>query len=252
MPAPIKVLFLAADPFEDRVRLRLDEEAHAIEEAMRNATHRDSLVFTPKLAVRVNDLQSLLLRQKPQIVHFSGHGRDSGAIYLGNDLGLSQAVEREALGRLFSILKPPPRVVVLNACDSDSVAETLGGVVDYTIGMNSPIGDPAAITFAAHFYGALAEGEPVARAFALGVNQLELEKMPAAGIPVLHVRPGVDREESLIPIPRDAAEETEGPESDTEQTSRMEYRKDGRTVRLVNSQGRRGQVNEIGGARADD
>jgi hypothetical protein len=57
----IKLLFLAANP-TDTDRLRLDEES------------RDQFELKTHWAVRADDLQELLMRYQPDIVHFSGHG----------------------------------------------------------------------------------------------------------------------------------------------------------------------------------
>jgi CHAT domain-containing protein len=197
----IKVLFLAADPGDDRPRLRLDEEVRAIDEAIRLAAHRDTVEFVIQPALRIRDLQNVLRRHKPQILHFAGHGDEAGGIVLGNEYGEPVEVDREALNQLFGILEHPPRVVVLNACATQRTAEVAGNVVDYTIGMNRPVQDASARVFAASFYGALADGDSVERAFQSGVSQLRLEKNPEADIPALHVRPGVVPGVALVQAP---------------------------------------------------
>src|SRR5262249_45142189 len=72
----IKSLFLAANPA--RTYLALDEEVRAIDAKIRGAEHRDRLSLLPHLAVRLDDLSGILLRHKPHVVHFSGHGTPSG------------------------------------------------------------------------------------------------------------------------------------------------------------------------------
>lgn len=211
----IKVLFLAADPGDDRPRLRLDEEVRAIDEAIRLAAHRDTVEFVIQPALRIRDLQNVLRRHKPQIVHFAGHGDERGGIVLGDEYGQPVEVDREALNQLFGILEHPPRVVVLNACATQRTEEVAGDVVDYTIGMNSPVQDESARVFAASFYGALADGDSVERAFRSAVNQLRLEKNPEAGIPALHVRPGVPPGVPLVTAP-DADGDAKGVDAEPE------------------------------------
>ncbi len=67
------------------------------------------------------------------------------------------------------------RLVVLNACDTRPQAEALTEVVDCVVSMNRTITDWAAIKFAASFYGALAFGRSVQKAFDQGVARLRAE-----------------------------------------------------------------------------
>lgn len=194
MSGTITVLFLAADPHGSRsgLHLRLDREAREIQHALWNGRERDTLTFVSEWAVRTRDLQAALLRHRPQVVHFAGHGSGSRGIFLEDDAGEPRAVGRDALAGLFGILKPSVRVVLLNACESLPAVDAFSGAVDYCIGMNSRISDEAALTFSAGFYGALAYGRPPDDAFAFGVNRLQLEGIPGSAIPVLRVRPGAD------------------------------------------------------------
>lgn len=70
--AKVKILFLASNPLS-QTRLALDEEIRAITTQVRSADHRDALELISAWAVRADELQQLLLRHKPHIVHFSGH-----------------------------------------------------------------------------------------------------------------------------------------------------------------------------------
>ena len=98
-------------------------------------------------------------------------------------------------------------MVVLNACYSKDQAKQLQEIVDFTIGMNKPIGDEAAIAFASHFYQGLAFGRSVQTAFALGKGQLEILNIPESKTPELLVRHGVDPTKGLhekeSALPRD-------------------------------------------------
>jgi len=194
----IRVLFLASDPFRDRAPLRLDEEVRAIEHAIRRGRERDRVELIPHFATRTRDLQDALLRHDPQVVHFAGHGGGTGALYLGDEHGRPHPVGKEALAKMFGILREWIRVVILNGCDTLPTVEALGEVVDYAIGMNRPLTDPSAIVFAQAFYGALAMGQTVQASFDLAVNQLELEGNAEATTPVLRIRSGVDSSLLLV------------------------------------------------------
>jgi hypothetical protein len=207
----IKVLFLAANP-SDTPRLALDLECKEIDARIRAAEHRDGLSLIPHLAVSLDDLSGLLLRHRPGIVHFSGHGDASGAIVLersggggpGRDLRPPSAldpgpgaggpygpVSPEALAGLFGVFRKDLRVVVLNACYSEALAKEIVKHIDCAVGMSAPIGDAAAIAFAAEFYQAIGYGRSIRDAFDLGAGRLKREG-GAGALARLHKRRGVN------------------------------------------------------------
>src|SRR5262249_29176755 len=76
--------------------------------------------------------------------------------------------------------------------DTRPQAEALTGVVDCVVSMSREITDRAAIKFASSFYGALAFGRSIRRAFDQGVARLRAEGLAEEGTPELLVRAGVD------------------------------------------------------------
>ena len=164
---PIRILFLAANPI-DTQPLRLDEEMRAIDRALREAEFRDRFEVKQQWAVRIGDLQEALLRHRPDIVHFSGHGTASSEIVLQDESGTGQVVPQDALSRLFSVLRDNIRCVVLNACYSEPQAQAIADHIDSVVGMTNAVGDDAAIEFATAFYRALGYGRDVQTAFDLG------------------------------------------------------------------------------------
>jgi hypothetical protein len=188
---PIKILFLAANP-RSTGRLRLDEEVRAIRERLNVAEHRGRFTLEQEWAARVSDIQGHLLRYKPNIVHFSGHGSNAGETVLEDDSPEGQAVPLAALSNLFAILKGNISCVVLNACFTEPQADAIAETIDCVIGMSGVIDDNASISFAAAFYQGLGYGESIQAAFELGCNQLHLLGLPQKDIPKLIVRPGVE------------------------------------------------------------
>jgi len=180
----IQILFLAANPV-DTDPLRIDEEIRTIDRALREAAFRDRFKLEQQWAVRVQDLQMHLLRYKPHIVHFSGHGSSVSEIILEDISGKSQTVPANALSQLFRVLKDNIRCVVLNACYSESQAQAIAEHIDCVVGMSKEIGDIAAINFAASFYQALGYGRNIEEAFELGRNQINLENLDEENIPQL-------------------------------------------------------------------
>lgn len=185
----IKVLFLAANPFKD---LNLDVEVRSISEKIRASEHRDCLQLIPAFAVRTDDLLQLLNEHKPHIVHFSGHGMESGEIILADNNGLPKAVSVRAIKALMTTLKDNIQVVILNACYSKEQATAITEVINCAIGMNSSIDDPAAIVFAASFYRAVGFARSAQEAFEQGLTALALEGFADESTPELLVKDGVD------------------------------------------------------------
>jgi hypothetical protein len=167
----LTILFLAANP-RDTDQLKLDEEVRAIDESLRKAQHRDLFDLRSHWALRYGDLQELLLRYNPHIVHFSGHGSPSGEIALSDNSGQTHLIDPDALARLFGILRDNIRCVVLNACYSEKQARGIAKSIDCVVGMKRAVKDDAAIQFAAAFYLALGYGRSVATAFELGRNSM--------------------------------------------------------------------------------
>jgi hypothetical protein len=187
----IKVLFLASNPAGTQ-QLNLDVEARAITEKIRAAEHRDLLEFVTVWAVRPDDLLQVLNEHKPHIVHFSGHGNKIGEIVLLDSNGQPKPVGTRAIKALFTTMKDNVRVVLLNACYSRPQAEAITEVIDCAIGMNSSIGDEAAIVFSASFYRAIGFNRSVQAAFDQANVALMLEGISEETTPELLYRSGVN------------------------------------------------------------
>ena len=204
---PIKVLFLASNPKETQP-LALDTEAREITQKIRASEYRDILELKTAWAVRPDDLLQTLNEHQPHIVHFSGHGTQEGEIILLNSNGEPKPVNTAAIKALFSALKDNIRVVLLNACYSKIQAEAITEIIDCVIGMNTTIGDEAAIIFAASFYRAVGFGRSVQDAFEQARAALMLEGISEEDTPELLHREQVNPKEiTLI---------TNSPNSETE------------------------------------
>lgn len=178
-----KILILSANP-KSTPRLRLDEEVREIEEGLRLSKYRDSFTIHTKFAVRIRDIRRALLDVEPQIVHFTGHGKESGLI-VEDEFGLNVAVSGKALSQLFELFSDKMECVILNACYSESQADAINKHIDYVIGMRREINDKASIEFAVGFYDALGAGRSVEEAFEFGCSALRLFNLPKHIMPVL-------------------------------------------------------------------
>jgi hypothetical protein len=188
-PAPpeiVRILFLGANP-ADSTRLRLDQEVREIENALESAELGSRCELSQRWAVRAADLQGCLLRTKPHVVHFSGHGSD-GAILLESDGGASRPVAAERLARLLAQFNQRLRCVVLNACYSALQAEALAEHIDCVVGMSAAVLDRVAIRFGAAFYRAVASGCSVQAAFDQAGADIEIGESGQDDVPHLLAR----------------------------------------------------------------
>jgi hypothetical protein len=190
-----RILALSANP-DDTTRLRLNEEVREIRARLRAANA--DLQLEAEGAVRGADLQHLLLRHAPHIVHFSGHGTAEGEVVLEDFGGESRPIPVDVLRETFRTLGDNVKCVVLNSCYSSVQAEAIARHIDCVIGMSSEIGDKAAIAFAASFYQALAFGRSVQSAFDLGRLEVALVGVPGDKIPKLHARKGVNASKIVL------------------------------------------------------
>lgn len=169
-----RVLLIFANP-RSTSRLRLGEEDRAVSEAMQLAPLRSSFELVKLHAATIDDLHRALLQKRPEIVHISGHGTEAGLL-LEHPNGDAAPVPPSALGELFSLYIPPQgelRCVLLNACYSLSQGESLG--VEYTIAMEGPLHDAAAIEFVRGFYDAAAAGYSYEAAYEAGRVRVRLK-----------------------------------------------------------------------------
>ncbi len=198
----IKILCLAANP-RDTGMIGVYREIREIYERLQEGSARDSFDLIQCPAARPRDLRLALLRHQPHIVHFSGHGSKERKIMLEDDASKKLLIDRQAFADVIRILKDNVRLVVLNACFTMPQAQLLRGVIDFTVGTKTTIGDAAAITFAGAFYGALAFGRSVDEAFELGKAEVRLPGKKLRGLELL-VRDGADATAPFLPVRRAA------------------------------------------------
>jgi hypothetical protein len=173
MQSTSKVLFLSANP-SDQSRLQTDREHRIIKAEIEKGRRRDSFEFLPsRFAVTVTELLHAM-NDRPAIVHFSGHGETKG-ILIVTDSNQTQLVPIEALTRLFAPLMGITKVVLLNSCYSAEQAKIISKYGMFVIGMNLPIEDDAAISFAKGLYNGLGEGKTIEGSYNDAMIVLETE-----------------------------------------------------------------------------
>lgn len=200
IPEKITVLFFATNP-KGTTQLRLDEEARSIQEVIRKSKHRDSISFESRWAVRPLDILQAINEINPDVVHFSGHGTDSGDLVLENTDGSAKLVTKEAITQTIMASSDKIHLLFFNACFSYEQANEVTNHVDAAIGMTTSISDKAANVFAAQFYSSLGFGLSVEKAFQQAKGIMMLESPAEANTPALYVKDGVNADALYIVCP---------------------------------------------------
>lgn len=184
------VLLLATNQM-DGAYLQLGNELREIEAKIQGGTLRDSFELIVKPAVRASDLAGLLLRHRPHIMHFTGHGEALAGLAIEGDAGRCQYLRADEFGKIAQIGESV-RMVFLNVCHSKAHAEAISEVSDFAIGIDGEIEAEKATLFAGSFYEALAFGRSVKESFEVARN------LAGSIAPVLLVRHGANAEEVFL------------------------------------------------------
>lgn len=199
-----KILFLASNP-SNTARLQLTTEHSRVSSKLQEAPQPEKFPLKFRQAVTPSEFAQYLVKEKPDIVHFSGHGdrkkpdvqqvmsesragrpdladsapkpqeEESGIFLLDEDKRNAHFVNTTFLRFTFKNIverqKIPIKVVVFNACHSSEQAQAISEVVPYVVGTSWSVSDKAAIAFASGFYFGVAEGMTIENAVNFGIGQ---------------------------------------------------------------------------------
>lgn len=184
-----RILFLASDP-RGVGKLQMEQEFVKIQSQLGD-NFRIKIAFEP----RADTLTKVLLDERPNIVHFSGHGTEemegfnkAGIILQDRDRD-PFIVPGPALKNMFRLLRKriDIQVVLLNACVTQEQAKVISETGCYAIGMADEIPDNMAISFAGGFYLGLAENaDDIPFAFEMAKNSLMMEGIGDEHLPQLY------------------------------------------------------------------
>lgn len=176
-----KLLALLSNP-DNEVKLRMDRELKEINSRISpKVAHDFECIQIP--AIGINELPGILWREKPDLVHFSGHGTKNKLCF-EDKLGKTEDVKAEALELIFGQIDNFITCVVINACNSSGIAEKISLFVPYAIGFPTSIEDELASKFSVAFYETLSLGVDIARCFQMA-RAVILSNLPNKNLPVL-------------------------------------------------------------------
>jgi hypothetical protein len=171
----IKILFLASNPHDlDNVDVYL--EYKEIMKIIEREPYKDVLDFKLLPEVVSSELVTTLASEKPNILHFSGHAQKDGIILNWKNEG-SAIINERLFREIINNLKPEIQLVVLNACNTATIAKKIASSVGCSIGTTTDIEDRTAILFASKFYLMMALGYSIKKSFNLSITNLEVEEL---------------------------------------------------------------------------
>ena len=110
-------------------------------------------------------------------------------------------MEFTLLARILAATDEPPRLAVLNACESLDGADVLLRTAPVVIGMSDSIGDTAAIVFAATFYSAIASAQSVQSAVEQGRVKMAAASLGDSELPEIRCRDDVEPGKMVLVTP---------------------------------------------------
>ena len=192
---PIRVLLLSCNS-EEKGRLDLDGELRAVRLAVTDASLSDQIELIPWVDLHTSDLGTALSHHRPHIVHFTGHGARGGRLMMNDADGQYRDVPAEEVAELLATFSEDLRLVVLNACFTDRIADALiARGIGAVVGVEGRIPDAAAIRFSGALYRALGDGESLAVAFEAARSTAALD---SAGARHLRLKLGEGADASML------------------------------------------------------
>lgn len=191
------ILFMTSNP-SGTAELQLDKEQARISNRLQDSPNYAKFRMRMKKGVSPSEFQEYIVLEKPNIIHFSGHGdkndttvrsmlsrgldvdethipQDNTGIILYDEEKRNPILLRtNVIQRIFRTMISqgvPINVVLFNSCYSEDQAKAIANLVPYVIGSSWSVKDEAAIAFATGFYFGIAQGKTVKEACDLGINQ---------------------------------------------------------------------------------
>lgn len=215
-PEPLRVLYMTANPeaVETKIKhsdgsietngvwLRVDYEVRQVKDMLRRSKYRDLVNIEHLPAATSMDLLEGLNEQRPHVVHFSGHASSLGLL-MDNEAGTQDGagLDFSLLARMLGATDQPPRLVVLNACESLEGTAELLQTVPILIGMSDSMNDASAVAFAARFYSAVASAQSVAAAVEQAKVAMQAASLDGVELPEVRTREGLDPSEYVLVKP---------------------------------------------------
>lgn len=215
-PEPLRVLYVTSNPeametttkhpdgteITEGVWLRTEREIRMVKDALRRSKYRELVAIEHLPAATTTDVLDGLNDHRPHVVHFSGHANSLGLL-MENEAGTQEGddLDFSLLARLLSATDEPPRLLVLNACESLAGADDLLQTVPTVVAMSDSINDASAVVFATQFYSGIGSAQSVASALKQARVAMDAASLEGSDLPEARARQGVDLDALVLVQP---------------------------------------------------
>jgi hypothetical protein len=192
-PKVYRIAMLIASPIgQDAIDVGLEARELGVE--LRKSPLRDKFDLQVYNAATTESLLKALNEQKPQILHFSGHGSFGGLQFDNASIDDSggSTIDFDVLRKLLATAPLRPKLMFLNACQSVGGAAGLVDVCDIVIAMRDTVNDSTAFHYARRFYASLLTGLNVEASHEQAKIVLSIDDPAGANLPVISCAAGVD------------------------------------------------------------
>jgi len=142
-----------------------DNEYKDLVDIISSSDYRDNSKQTLLLPTNLKDIIDTLNREKPHIVHFSGHGSSEGKLEILDSSGhYDEHISGETLRGLFKTIKSV-RFIFFNTCYSKSFGELLIQEIDYILVMEGKIQNRTAKDISNRFYKSFLANQTIQDSF---------------------------------------------------------------------------------------
>jgi hypothetical protein len=173
---PIKILFLAATPMNQKpVNTGLESR---FKDLIRQYDDDNRFKVIQEHGVSPEKFHNAIISEKPPIVHFGGHGEEESLVLQGKNL------QGNVLTDILE-LSENTQCVVLNACNTLAMAQSIARHIPYVIGTQGAIDDKTAIAFAEGFYMGIITNMTIENAFKNGLATIKREGCLDAAVLIL-------------------------------------------------------------------
>ncbi|MEP0203593.1 MAG: CHAT domain-containing protein [Halioglobus sp.] len=171
----MKILLFTAN-FRDSY-IDVEREHRTLQSALTSTS--DNLQVLP--AAEVADLEKAIARSKKtggiDVLHFCGHATPEEGLHLRGPARGTEFLKAEQLKAILA--GAGVKLVVLNACNTQALAEALTHVVPAAIGTTRPVRDVVARQFTRNFYAALQGNSRAREAFEIALKKQKQAATPA-------------------------------------------------------------------------
>ena len=165
----VKILFLSAAP-SNTGQINTGKDSR-FQDLFKYFDDQKKFKWKEQHGVNVDQFTNFLIKEKPHILHYGGHGEVEGIVL--EEGTLAGDILRDILR-----ISKKTQCVVLSACYSITIAKLVAEYVPYVIGTQGTIDDRTAIAFAKGFYMGIVADDTIEDAFEYGLLKIRQKKLP--------------------------------------------------------------------------